>query len=199
MKTLRLFIVSAIFTIIISLSAFAQPAAGGKVGVIYSEAFFDEKLGITRVVSVNKILQTEFAPRVRELETLGTRLDTLQKEIKALQDKAATVPIDQSALQGKAEEFERLQREGKFKQEELNKAIDARRGSLLGPVFQEIGKSLGDFSKTKGLSFIFDGSKDQAGMLIYVAEGNDLTEEFVKLFNAKPATTAATKPPVTPK
>ena len=97
------------------------------------------------------------------------------------------------------EEFEKLQGEGKFKQEQLKKSYETREAALLSPVFQDIGKTLGEFSKTKGFALVVDGSKDQAGMLIFVSEAVDITDEFVKVFNAKPAGTAAVTKPVAPK
>jgi Skp family chaperone for outer membrane proteins len=200
MKTIRLIAVSALFAAIFSLSAFAQgtaqPAGSGKVGVIYSGAFFDDKVGITRISVASKTLQTEFASKRNELQTLVTRLQNLEKEIKTLQDqsKGGTVPIDTNAAQAKVEEFERLQREGKFKQEELTKAVEAREAQLIAPIFQDIGKTLQEFAKGKGFSMLVDGSKDQAQMLVYVADTVDITDEFIKLFNARPATTATATP-----
>jgi Skp family chaperone for outer membrane proteins len=58
---------------------------------------------------------------------------------------------------------------------------------------------LQDFSKTKGFSLVVDGSKDQAQMIVYVSETVDITDEFIKMFNTKPATTATVAKPATPK
>jgi Skp family chaperone for outer membrane proteins len=199
MKTLRLIVVSAVFTTIFALSAFAQTA--GKVGIIYSGAFEDEKIGITKVVAALKALQTEFQPSITALQALGDKATAVGKEAQKLQEAYQANPngpIGPAQIQPKAEEYERLGTEYKRKEEDLKNSIARRRQQVTGTIYQEVGKVLEQYGAEKGFSAIFDGSQDEKGMLIFVDQKIEVTKDFITYCNAKMAAPATPKP-TTPK
>lgn len=104
MRIFRMIAASTFLAAITALSAFAQggttparpattparPAASApananvpesKIAFINTEAFGDEKVGITRYVTAIKSLEKEFQPRQTELTTMNTRLKSLADEI----------------------------------------------------------------------------------------------------------------------
>jgi len=201
MKTLRLFAASFFVAALFAVSAFAQattPAAtAGRIAVINTTAFDDPKAGITKYTNAMNTLENEFKPVNTELQTMVTKYQTLGTEIQNLQKNAnPQVPISQSTVQSKIDEYGKLERDIKFKQEDAKARFDSRRASLLGPVLQDIGKAMQDFAKQKGYVIILDIAKmAEADLILAMDDRADVTKEFITFFNARPATTATTTKP----
>lgn len=200
MKTFRSIAAVFVFAAIFAVSAFAQvpaavPAAPGKLAVVNTQAFDADKGGITKYVNAMNSLETEFKTTQTELQTIGTRLQTLQNEIKVMQEnaqKSPTVPIDTTKANAKVEEYDKLAREFKFKQEDAKARFERRQEVVMGPVRQDIGNALQEFAKKNGYMMILDASKlDGAGLLLAFDERFDATKEFITFYNARPAATAA--------
>jgi Skp family chaperone for outer membrane proteins len=198
MKTFRLVAASLLFAAIFAVSTFAQtaaqPAAAGRIGVINTAAFDSDKgAGITKYTAAMNTLENEFKPVNTELQTLITRYQNMQKEIQGLQEQASkpNSPISASTIQTKADEYGKLERDIKFKQEDARARFESRRATLLGPLLQDIGKAMQDFAKQKGYMLILDIAKMAEGDLILALdEKADVTKEFITFYNARPATTA---------
>jgi Skp family chaperone for outer membrane proteins len=204
--------VKLLFVLAFALPAFAQgtapagPATPAKVFIINSDAFYAEKEGISKLTAAIISLNKEFEPRTKELEATAAKLDQLAKDIQNLQAQlqqasgtGAKSPVDPNAIQAsiiaKQEEGARLQTEAKRKQEDLKASADRREAAVVTPIRREIGVALTEFSKSRGYSIVFDISKMfENGQVLYLDGTADITEEFIKFFNAKPATTAATTP-----
>ncbi|MEP6902149.1 MAG: OmpH family outer membrane protein [Actinomycetota bacterium] len=194
MRTFRLIAVSAVFAAIFAVSAFAQTAAG-KIGLINTQAFDDDKVGITKYVAGLNSIEAEFKPTFAELQTLGTKIQALEKELKDLQAKAQdpknTVPINQATVTAKAEEYDKLTREFKFKQEDAKARYERRELAVMGPIRQDIGNAIQEFTKKNGYMLMLDIAKlDGAGVLLGFDETADITKQFIVFYNARPATTA---------
>lgn len=199
MKTLRLIAVSFVFAAIFAISAVAQTTAAGtgKVYVINTYAFSDQKEGITKFVNASKTLETEMAPRYKELETLATQATTLAKEIQTLRDQLAAnpkAPINQSDLQAKADRFQQMQVDYKRKEEDTKQAMGRRGQTLLDPIRADIFKVMQEFAKAKSYPIILDLAKmDEANIILAIGDDKvDVTKEFVAFYNARPATAATT-------
>jgi Skp family chaperone for outer membrane proteins len=199
MKNIRLFAASLFVAALFAVSAFAQgttPAAAGRVAVINTNAF-DGKDGITKYTNAMNTLENEFKPVNTELQTMVTRYQNMQKEIQSLQEQAQkpNSPIGASTIQAKYDEYGKLERDIKFKQEDAKARFDSRRASLLGPILQDIGKAMQDFAKQKGYILILDIAKmAEADLILALDEKADVTKEFIAFFNARPATTATAAP-----
>lgn len=191
MKTFRLIAVSAFFAAIFAVSALAQTATN-KIGLINTQAFDDDKAGITKYVAALNSLETEFKPTFTELQTLGTKIQALQKEIEALQKQVqeGKVPVNQATVNAKLEEYDKLTREYKFKEEDAKARYQRREAAVMGPIRQDIGNAIQEFTKKNGYLLIFDPSKDQTGFLLGLDEAADITKQFIVFYNARPATTA---------
>jgi Skp family chaperone for outer membrane proteins len=192
MKTFRLIAVSAVFAAIFAVSALAQTAAG-KIGLINTQAFDDDKAGITKYVAAMNSLETEFKPLSTELQTLGTKIQALQKEIQTLQEQAAkgTVPVNQATVNAKLEEYDKLTREYKFKEEDAKARYQRREAAVMGPIRQDIGNAIQEYTKKNGFVLMLDVAKlDSAGVLLGLDETADVTKQFIVFYNARPATTA---------
>jgi Skp family chaperone for outer membrane proteins len=192
MKTLRLFTAAIFFAAIFAVSAFTQVpvAAATKIGVIDTRAFDSDKpgFGITKFVNGMNVLEAEFKPADAELQTLVTKYQNLANEIKGLQ--AAPQP-NVSLIQTKGDEYGKLERDIKFKQEDAKARYQSRYNTVMGPIMQDIGKALQDFAKQKGYSLLLDAAKlDEAQLVLVSDPGADATKDFITFYNARPAGTA---------
>jgi Skp family chaperone for outer membrane proteins len=205
MKTFRSIAVSLFFAaVLFTVSAFAQtttptqPAGAGRIVTINTAMFEDTKAGITRYVNAMTALDGEFKPAFNELQTMQTRLQTLQKQYNDLYVEAQKPgsPIKPEALQTKLDEIQNLQVEFKRKQEDAKLKFERRQAVVMGPVMQDIVKAIGDFTKQKGYGLVLDAAKlDNAGIILGWDEAKiDVTREFITFYNARPATTAVTTP-----
>lgn len=201
MKTFRLIAAGFFFAAIFAVSTFAQATVtAGKIAVINTLAFDADKAGITKFVAASNTLDAEFKPIQAELQTMATRMQALQTELQTAQanaQKSPTVPIDTKGLQAKATQYEEMGRQFKFKQEDAKAKYDNRRGVVLGPVLQDIGKAMQEFAKQKGYMMILDGAKlDESGLILAVGDDKvDVTKEFITFYNARPAGTASAATP----
>lgn len=200
MRTFRLIAVSVVFAAIFAVSALAQttPTSNGKVGLINTYAFGDEKEGIKKYITALTTLQAEFKPVETELQTLATKIQALEKEIQGYREilsKGGKIPISDADLGKKVEEYEKLVREYKFKEEGAKSSYARREQIVMGPIRQDIGNAIQEFTKKNGYVIIIDVSRDNTGMILGLDETADVTKAFITFYNARPATTATvTKP-----
>jgi len=170
-------------------SAQAQP----KFGFVNTLSFSDEKTGITKLVTLNKQIDTEFAARIKELQDGNTKLQTIARELENMQ-KLPQAQFNQTAYANKQDEGERLQRDLNYKKQDLERDVPKRRELLIGPVSNDIGKALDEYAAKNGFTAIFDIAKmAENGMLLTLAPTSDITKDFITFYNARPATAAAPK------
>jgi len=176
----------------------APPASGGsttgnvpetKLALVDTDAFLDEKAGILRLVAAAKKVEAEFAPRRTELQNLQAQVDKLTAD---LQKAAAVQDPKVSAQQQDA--IEQKKRDITRKTEDAQQEYQKRLQTLLGPVYEEIGRALDAFAKAHGITLILDVTKVQG---IVSADGSlDITKVFIAEFNSKnPATASLTPQP----
>jgi Skp family chaperone for outer membrane proteins len=194
MKTVRLLAVSAFFAAFFAVSALAQTTATGKIGLINTQAFDDAKAGITKYVTALNTLETEFKPTFTELQTLGTKIQALEKELagyRQLINENKKVPISDADLAKKAEDYDKSLREYKYKEEQAKASYQRREQIVMGPIRQDIGNAIQEYTKKNGFSIMLDvGKLDNAGLILGLDETADVTKAFITFYNARPATTA---------
>ena len=186
---------SLIFVAVFAFSAFAQTAPSGKIGWIDTNAFGDEKEGVTKYVNALKALDAEMKPRVTELTTIQAKLKVLSDDLAKMTGNTA-IPVDQKAVAAKQDEGQRLQREFDFKKKEYDAAVEKRGGEVLGPVSADISKEIQNYAKLKGYTAILDIDKlIQANVIMFLDPAASITKEFVIYYNSKTPTTATTAVP----
>jgi Skp family chaperone for outer membrane proteins len=197
MRTFRLIAANFIFTAIFAVSAFAQ-VADTKIGLVNAFAFEDPKGGITKLVTASTSLETEFKAPATELERMYNQIQALQGEIKKIQEQLADpkYPGDKAKLQAsgqtKADEYEKMGRNFKVKQEDLKAGLERRRQVVVGPIYQDVMKALQEFAVKNGYAVILDGAKlEEAQILMAFNNKFDVTKEFIAFYNARPAGTTA--------
>jgi len=171
----------------------ATPASGGsatgnvpetKLALVDTDAFLDEKAGITKLVAAAKKVESEFQPRRAELQTLQTQVDKLTADLQ----KASPVQ-DPKVSQQQQDAIDLKKRDITRKTEDAQREYQKRLQDLLGPVYDDIGKALDAFAKAHGITLILDVTKIQG---IVSADGSlDITKAFITEFNSKNPVTAS--------
>ena len=205
MKALRLIPVVAIVVAVTSGAVKAQqqqPASRqaaptttvtggneGRIVIIYTDVFDDEKQGIARLVNAVKGVDREFEPRRAELQSLQQRYQQLVDEL----NKTAAVQ-DPRAQQQKREQAEQLQRELERKREDAQIAYNKRLQEVVAPIYDDIAKFLEAYAKQRGIAMIIDASK-VPGVIFVTNNAMDITSDFIAEYNRRnPATASATTP-----
>jgi Skp family chaperone for outer membrane proteins len=168
-------------------SAPTGPLPDTKIAFINTEAFGDEKGGITRYVTAVKSLEREFQPRQTELNTMQTRIKGLADEIGKLTGNSV---VDPKTIQAKQDEGERLQRDLKYKKEQADADFAKRYQEVVSPISADIGKALDSFASQRGITMILDISK-LAPAILTVNPNMDVTAAFIAEYNSKPTTASA--------
>jgi Skp family chaperone for outer membrane proteins len=206
MRKIRLVAISLFLVTVSAFSIFAQTPqnASFKVGLINTLAFDNEKAGIVKYATAMKSVETGFKRELDEINAMVVRLQNLEKELTALQKQLTAptspgVPVNNAQLQTsyntKIEEYDKLGRDYKFKQEDVRARFQRRRQEVMGPILLDIGKAMQEFAKQKGFSIILDASKlGDSGVLLAIDDKVDLTKDFITFYNARPATAVVTTP-----
>lgn len=197
MKRISLFIISFIFTFVFTVSAFsqtggAQPAAG-KIGLINTLAFGDEKAGVTKYRAARKSVEDQLLPISNDIKAKTSRLQALAKEIDDARKNPAIKP---DSIQAKIDEAQNLEIQIKRMQEDGKAKYERLYSQIVGPVYNDILRASSEFAKQKGYAMILDGAKlEEAGLLMGFDEKYNVTTEFITFYNARPASTATTAVP----
>jgi outer membrane protein len=207
MRIYRLIAAAAFLVAITAISAPAQrtaaqtpavatPAAASnaavpdsKIALVNTDFFADEKSGITRLVAAVKKVDTEFTPRRTELQGIKAQIDKLTADIQATQNVATPQQIAQ-----KTEQLESLKRDYQRKGEDAQALYNKRLQDSVGPLYEDIGKSLDAFARARGITLLLDAAKIGPAILSAV-DAMDVTRAFIADYNSKNPSTASAAGP----
>jgi len=170
----------------------AAPAAA-KVGVLNVQAAI---ASTAEGKQASAELQSQFAARQTELETLNKQINDLRQRLQTGQNTLSQEEQARLTRQG-----EGLAKQAQRKQDEYNEDVQA----ALGDVREKIGRKMLDvldrYARENGYSAIFDTSS-QAQVIIYASNQADVTQDIIRLYDqaypvkasAAPAKPAAAKP-----
>lgn len=163
----------------------------GKVAVIFSAAFQDQKQGIAKfAVLVNK-LNSEFQKTQDDLTQTAKTIQALQDEIKKLQGSAA--PVDPKTVQAKVDQLDQMKKDYQRRGEDGQAAYQRRRQEVFAPLQEDVGKALDAYAKARGITLIMDASQLEG--ILFASETIDITRAFIAEYNSKnPATASAATP-----
>lgn len=152
-----------------------------KIALVDTSAFGDEKTGIKRYLNAVSSVQLQFKPRTQELVDLQTRMKVIAEEITKL---SGNPVVDPKSIQAKQDEGERLQRDFKYKKEQLDADFEKRYNEIVGPISSDIGKALDQFAGQHGVTMILDISKLLPAILT-ANPAMDITQPFIAEYNSK--------------
>lgn len=161
----------------------------GKIAVIDTGVFFDQKQGIARFSILLTTLNREFQPRQTELDGMRTRITQLTDEIQKQQGAGV---VDQKSLQSKADQLDQLKKDYQRKGEDATTLYNKRRQEIFGPLQEDIGKQIEAFARQRGITIIIDAAQVP---VLYAADSIDITRAFVQEYNSKNPASASTATP----
>lgn len=189
MKVFRLLINSLALIFVFTILAFAQTetpqnSAPNKIAAIDTKAFENETNGIKEVVEAYDKLEAELKPQAENLNLLTEKILKLEKEINDFQSiaekiKGICVPDN---INKKIEEYDKLTKEYKQKQDALKSLYDKRKAEIFADIYRKVSDAIKQFSKENGYLMIIDVSKDNSSVIIE-GETIDVTKEFIKYYN----------------
>jgi outer membrane protein len=165
----------------------AAPSLTGKIAVIDSGAFADEKEGIARVINAVKGIDAQFQPQRTDLQNMQTRYNTLVDEIQ----KTGTV-ADPKALAAKQDQAAQLKTDIERKAQDAQTAYQKRMSDVLDPLQQDVFNALQAYAQQRGIAIVIDQNRVP---VLYAADSVDITRDFITEYNrTHPATAAAATP-----
>lgn len=163
----------------------------GKVAVIFSAAFQDQKQGIAKFTVLLTKLNAEFQKTQDELNQTMQKIQALQDEIKKLQQSAA--PIDPKTVQAKIDQLDQMKKDYQRRGEDGQALYQQRRRDLFTPLQDDVGKALDVYAKSRGVTLVIDASQIEG--ILYASSSIDITSAFISEYNAKNPATASVTPP----
>lgn len=157
------------------------PVPATKIAFVDTTAFGNDKGGITRYLNAVKSVRSEFNARTTELVDIQNRMKALGDEITKL---SAAPVVGSRTIQAKQDEGVRLEREFKYKKEQLDADFEKRYGDVVSPISAEIGKALDQYLVRQGLTMILDISK-LAPAVLTMNPASDITLAFIADYNSK--------------
>ena len=159
-----------------------------RIALIDSQAFFDEKQGITRLVNAIKRVDKEFEPTQTQLQQLQ------QQEQKAEDDLKKALPLqDAKVSQQQSDKIDEMKKKLQRDTEDAQARYQKRIQEVLAPIQEDISKALDTYAKARNISLLLDGAKlGQA--IIMASDALDITRAFIIEFNSKNPATASLGP-----
>jgi Skp family chaperone for outer membrane proteins len=158
-------------------------------------SFFALREGIEELKQRYQKLQSEFAPRATELDSLQS---TIEGKEKILSENKSLTAVQGRKLQ---DEIEGYKKEYQRKLEDSQEMARKREAEETGPVLEKISTFLEKYCQRYGITHVFDINRLlEANAALYAAPQTNITEDFVKEYNkAHPSGTAAPAAPAAKK
>jgi outer membrane protein len=168
----------------------AGAASGAKVAVI------NIRLAIASTAEGKQAsaeLQSQFAPRQNELESLNKQINDMRQRLAAGQTTLSDEEKQRLTVQG-----QRLAAQLDRKNNELNEDAQAAQSDVVDRIGRKMMDVLDRYSRENGYVAVFDSSS-QNSPILYASSNIDVTQEIIKLYDqAYPikagGTTPATRP-----
>lgn len=173
---------SAVFTSLLALGAVSTAHAEIKIGVVDTQRLMNDA---PQAKSAIDQIRNEFAPRERELQTLGASLKA--REEKLAKDSATMTEAQRTAAE---KELRDGYRDAQKLQAEIQDDLNARRNEELSKLNRVLIEEVNSFAKAQGFDLILtDG-------VIYRTNALDVTGAILTAMQArKPAAAAPAAAP----
>jgi outer membrane protein len=154
--------------------AAAAPAAAGKIAILNVRQAI---VATAEGKQASAELQSQFAPRQNELESLNKQINDLRQQITA---NNATWSDEQKA-QAQAR-GQRLATQLDRKQQEMQTDVNDAQSEVVDRIGRKMMDVLDRYARESGFVAVFDSSA-QASPIIYAANSIDVTQEIIRLYD----------------
>ncbi len=221
----RTFIATALFAVVLTISALAQtgsPAPGGAAATpapSTTAAATSTNPGATKVGIINiqeaivgtnegardfEALQKKFEPKRIELQNINTEVENLKKQLSTQGDK-----MNDDARANLVKSIETKQKSLQRSAEDAQNEFQQQQNEIAQRILQKMAPVIDKYAKTNGYGLLLDSSNPwPQGPLLWATAGVDVTKPIVDTYNAqsgvappasaaKPSGTGASKPAAT--
>ncbi len=182
-------VVPALAALLMVPAVWGQSPAPEKIGVL------NIQLAITSTGEGKQAaaeLQTQFAPRYSELQSLQKQIQDLQARAQTTANTASDE--EKARLQS---ENDRLTRAFQRKNQDMQDDTQAAQRDVVDRIGRKMIDVLDKYSKTNGYSVVLD-SASQSSSVLFASNTIDLTQDIIRLYDqtypVKAAATAPAKP-----
>ena len=139
-------------------------------------------------------LQTKYAPRQAQLQTLNQEIESLRKLLSS--DSKLTDSDKQLRQKSLDSKEKQLQREA----EDFRNDSQSDSQQVYQRIAQKMYTFLQAYAQQNSFTILIDRGSDATQVVWYAAKGVDVTEDLIKAYNNRPATTPSTEnsPPGNP-
>ena len=148
-----------------ALPAAAQQQQAVRIGFVSTERIMRDSAPAKRAQSQ---IQTEFAPRDREMQGLSAQLKTMQED---LQKNGVTMAESERTL--KERKFDEMNRDFQRRQREFQEDLGQRRNELMAQVIQKANEVIRKLAEQDKLDIILQDA-------VYTSPRIDITDRVVK-------------------
>jgi outer membrane protein len=138
-------------------------------------------------------LQSQFAPKQTELQTLQKQVEDLQRR---MSEGARTLSDDEKAKMQR--EGELLSRRLQRGNDDLNEELNAAQGEIVDGIGRKMLEVLDRYARENGFTAVLDTSA-QGSPVVYGSSQSDITQEIVRLFDQAYPIKGAAVAPAAPK
>ncbi len=149
-----------------------------KIALVNSDAFFDDKQGITRLVNAIKGVDQEFHPINAQLQQLQQKIEQAEADLKKVVDRQAP---DINAK--KSSEIDGMKKTLQRQTEDAQANYQKKIREVLGPINDDIGRALDTFAKARGVTLVLDLTRAPQGMILSASDAMDITRAFIVEYN----------------
>jgi len=183
-------VVPVIAALLMTPAVWAQAAApaAGKVGVINIQAAIASTAEGKQAAAE---LQSQFTPRMNELQNLQKQIEDLQTRARTTANTASDE--EKARLQ---QENDKLTRTFQRKQQEMNDDSQEAQKEVVDHIGRKMMDVLDKYSKENGFAVVLDTASQQSSVL-YASNAIDVTQEIIRLYDQTyplKAAAAAAKP-----
>ena len=192
----------ALCGIFLAGAAHAQaPAAGPASQNIVTVSFNDVVLHTAEAQKALSALQTQFAPRQAQIQTLNDEVEALRNKIES-----ANANISAADKTTNAETLESKEKKLERQADEFRQDSQSESQQIFQRVAQKVFAFLQTYAQQHGYSAVIERGTDASPVVWYVANNMDITEQVIKAYDeehgsvtpktpAKPSGPAGTKAP----
>jgi outer membrane protein len=194
----------AAFSLFGTAAAFAQaaPAAGAAAAPAKSVAIINLRGAIGNTAEGKQAsaeLQSQFAPRSAEIDTMTKQINDLQQKLQAGQGKLSQEEETRLTAEG-----QRLTQRLDRRRNDFQEDASAAQQEVLERIGRKMVEVLDRYARENGFSVVLDTS-GQNSPILYASNQVDVTQDIIRLYDQAypvktgPGTTPATAKPAAPK
>jgi len=130
-------------------------------------------------------LQTRYAPRQAQLQTLNDEVESLRKQLSGGGDKLTDAEKEsrEKSLDSKEKQLQR-------QAEDFRNDSQADSQQIYQRIAQKVYAFLQTYSQRNGFSIVIERGSDSSPVVWYATKNMDITDELIKAYNAEGETTS---------